>query len=96
MTPTSPGPRHGPSCALPAELREREEMPGGGLAAGLPRRRHDADERRGNGRKANGRALLRTAPFLVVFPGVAIAGAVLAVTLSGDGLARRLGILGWR
>jgi len=45
---------------------------------------------------ANGRALLRPAPFLVVFPGVAIAGAVLAVTLSGDGLARRLGILGWR
>ena len=43
---------------------------------------------------ANGRALLRTAPFLVVFPGIAIAGAVLAVTLSGDGLARRLGILG--
>lgn len=43
---------------------------------------------------ANGRALLRTAPYLVVIPGIAIALAVLSVTLAGDGLAQRLGILG--
>lgn len=43
---------------------------------------------------ANGRALLRTAPFLVIVPGIAIALAVLSVTLAGDGLAQRLGILG--
>lgn len=45
---------------------------------------------------ADGRALLRNAPFLVVFPGVAIAGAVLAVTLTGDALAARLRIGGYR
>lgn len=45
---------------------------------------------------ANGRALLRTAPYLVVLPGIAIAVAVLAVTLAGDGLASRLGIVGRR
>ena len=43
---------------------------------------------------ANGRALLRNAAFLVVFPGIAIAVAVLAVTLAGDGLAARLGLTG--
>lgn len=43
---------------------------------------------------ANGRALLRTAPYLVVVPGIAIAVCVLAVTLAGDGLAQRLGIVG--
>lgn len=48
------------------------------------------------GMVANGRALLRTASYLVILPGLAIAVAVLAVTLSGDGLARRLGILGRR
>ncbi len=41
-------------------LREREEMPEGGrVAAGLARRGDDADERRDNGRKANGRRLAR-------------------------------------
>ncbi|MCR9135707.1 MAG: ABC transporter permease [Alphaproteobacteria bacterium] len=45
---------------------------------------------------ANGRALLRTAPYLVVLPGLAIAIAVLCVTLAGDGLANRLGIVGRR
>lgn len=45
---------------------------------------------------ANGRALLRTAPYLVVLPGLAIAIAVLCVTLAGDGLASRLGIVGRR
>jgi len=43
---------------------------------------------------ANGRALLRTAPHLVVLPGIAVACAVLGVTLAGDGLARRLGLIG--
>lgn len=41
---------------------------------------------------ANGRAQLRTAPFLVVIPGLAIATLVLAVSLAGDGLAQRLGL----
>ena len=41
---------------------------------------------------ANGRAQLRTAPYLVIIPGIAIAVTVLAVSLSGDYLARRLGI----
>ena len=45
---------------------------------------------------ANGRAMLRTAPYLVVIPGIAIALSVLAVTLAGDGLAQRLGIVGRR
>ena len=48
------------------------------------------------GMVANGRALLRNAPYLVVLPGIAIAVAVLAVTLAGDGLAQRLGIVGRR
>ncbi len=48
------------------------------------------------GMVANGRALLRNAPYLVVLPGIAIAVAVLAVTLAGDGLAHRLGIVGRR
>ena len=48
------------------------------------------------GMVANGRALLRTAPYLVVVPGIAIAIAVLAVSLAGDGLAKRLGIVGRR
>lgn len=43
---------------------------------------------------ANGRALLRTAPYLVVVPGIAIAVSVLAVSLAGDSLAQRLGLLG--
>lgn len=43
---------------------------------------------------ADGRALLRNAPYLVAIPGIAIAVAVLSVTLAGDGLARKLGILG--
>lgn len=43
---------------------------------------------------ADGRALLRNAPYLVTIPGIAIAVAVLSVTLAGDGLARKLGILG--
>ena len=42
---------------------------------------------------ADGRALLRTASYLVVIPGVAIALSVIAVTLAGDGAARRLGII---
>lgn len=41
---------------------------------------------------ANGRAQLRTAPYLVVIPGLAIATLVLAVSLAGDGLAQRLGL----
>lgn len=41
---------------------------------------------------ANGRALIRTAPSLVVLPGLCIALAVLAVSLTGDGIARRLGL----
>lgn len=41
---------------------------------------------------ANGRALLRTAPGLIVLPGLLIALSVLAVSLSGDALARRLGV----
>ncbi len=48
------------SGALLADLREREDMPGGGgLAAGLARRRDDAHERRDGGRKASGRRLAR-------------------------------------
>lgn len=43
---------------------------------------------------ANGRALLRTAPYLVIVPGFAIAVSVLAVSLAGDSLAQRLGLLG--
>lgn len=43
---------------------------------------------------ANGRALLRNAPYLVIIPGCAIAVAVLSVTLAGEALARRLGIVG--
>lgn len=45
---------------------------------------------------ANGRALLRNAPYLVIVPGLAIAVSVLAVTLAGDGLARRMGLIGRR
>ena len=45
---------------------------------------------------ANGRALLRNAPYLVAFPGIAIAAAVLSVTLVGDGLAARFGLFGRR
>ncbi len=48
------------------------------------------------GMVANGRALLRSAAYLVIFPGIAIAIAVLAVTLAGDGLAARLGLTGVR
>lgn len=48
------------------------------------------------GMVANGRALLRTASYLVILPGVAIAVTVLAVTLAGDGLAARLGLIGRR
>lgn len=40
---------------------------------------------------ANGRATLRIMPSLVVLPGLAIAAAVLAVSLTGDALAARLG-----
>ncbi len=40
---------------------------------------------------ANGRANLRVAPTLVILPGLAIALAVLAVSLSGDALSARLG-----
>lgn len=46
------------------------------------------------GMVADGRALLRNAPYLVAIPGIAIAVAVLSVTLAGDGLAKKLGILG--
>lgn len=42
---------------------------------------------------ADGRALLRTAAYLVVIPGIAIALTVIAVTLAGDGAARRLGLI---
>jgi peptide/nickel transport system permease protein len=42
---------------------------------------------------ANGRAQLRTAPFLVIAPGLCITAAVLAVTLAGDAAARRLGLV---
>lgn len=45
---------------------------------------------------ANGRALLRNAPYLVIVPGLAIAVSVLAVTLAGDGLARRMGLISRR
>lgn len=44
------------------------------------------------GMVANGRGQLRTAPFLVIAPGVCIALTVLAVTLAGDAAARRLGL----
>ena len=48
------------SGEIPPDLREREDMPeGGGLAAGLARRGHDAHERRGSGRKASARRLAR-------------------------------------
>jgi len=40
---------------------------------------------------ASGRANLRVMPSLVVLPGIAIALAVLAASLTGDALARRLG-----
>ncbi|WP_121061074.1 ABC transporter permease [Chachezhania antarctica] len=46
------------------------------------------------GMLANGRALIRTDPALVILPGIAIALSVLAVSLSGDALARRLGLTG--
>ncbi|HVJ44393.1 MAG TPA: ABC transporter permease [Dongiaceae bacterium] len=39
---------------------------------------------------ANGRALLRAAPYIVIVPGVAIAATVLCVTLVGDWLASHL------
>lgn len=42
---------------------------------------------------ADGRALLRNAPYLVIIPGIAIASAVIAVTLAGDGFARIFGII---
>ncbi|MDE0111103.1 MAG: ABC transporter permease [Albidovulum sp.] len=45
---------------------------------------------------ANGRALLRNAPYLVAIPGIAIATAVLAVTLVGDVLASRFGLINRR
>jgi peptide/nickel transport system permease protein len=41
---------------------------------------------------ANGRALIRSAPSLVVLPGLCVALAVVAVSLAGDGLAARLGL----
>lgn len=40
---------------------------------------------------ANGRATLRVAPELVILPGLAIALAVLSVSLSGDALSARIG-----
>jgi peptide/nickel transport system permease protein len=40
---------------------------------------------------ASGRATLRVAPLLVILPGLAIALAALAVSLSGDALSARLG-----
>jgi peptide/nickel transport system permease protein len=43
---------------------------------------------------ANGRAALRVAPSLVVLPGIAIALAVLAVSLTGDAVQARLGARG--
>ncbi|MGY6708270.1 MAG: ABC transporter permease [Rhizobiaceae bacterium] len=45
---------------------------------------------------ANGRAHLRTAPYLVVVPGVAIATVVLAVSLTGDALSAWFGQRGRR
>jgi peptide/nickel transport system permease protein len=42
------------------------------------------------GMVANGRALLRSAPYVVIVPGVAIALTVLCVSLVGDWLAARL------
>lgn len=45
------------------------------------------------GMVANGRALIRTDPLLVVLPGAAIALAVLAVTLTSDAFAARLGLI---
>ena len=51
------------------------------------------DSTLGGAMVADGRALLRTASYLVVIPGVAIALSVIAVTLAGDGAARRLGII---
>ncbi len=41
---------------------------------------------------ANGRALIRTAPSLVILPGLCIASTVLAVSLTGDWIGRRLGL----
>lgn len=45
------------------------------------------------GMVANGRSLVRVAPSLVVIPGLAVALAVLSVSLVGDALAARLGLL---
>lgn len=45
---------------------------------------------------ANGRANLRIAPHLVLIPGLAIAGVVLAVSLTGDAMAAWLGQRGRR
>ncbi len=42
------------------------------------------------GMVANGRAALRSAPYLVAIPGAAVALTVLAVSLAGDGVAARL------
>ncbi len=42
------------------------------------------------GMVANGRAVLRTAPYLVAIPGAAVAVAVLSVSLVGDAMGRRL------
>ena len=42
------------------------------------------------GMVANGRAVLRIAPYLVALPGIAVALTILAVSLSGDGLAARM------
>lgn len=39
---------------------------------------------------ANGRSVIRTAPFLVVIPGIAVATVVLSVSLVGDALSARL------
>lgn len=48
------------------------------------------------GMVANGRALLRNASYIVVIPGIAIAVTVLAVTLAGDWVAARMGLIGRR
>ncbi|MEO1103812.1 MAG: ABC transporter permease, partial [Pseudomonadota bacterium] len=45
---------------------------------------------------ANGRALIRNAPYLVIIPGIAIALAVLAASLTGDALGRRMRLVGHR
>lgn len=52
----------------------------------------DANAVSWGGMVAAGRSAIRTAPFLVVIPGIAIAATVLAVTLASDWIAGRLAV----